>query len=128
MTYETYFIKKLGNEIWPVYLILQKKTFCQKFAEIQKLSISIIMNKLPKKLNFKFPALCQRQRSGNLLEVLPQEINSRELCIYMSHRNLYRNLHNLTNMETTTGDPVIQRLQFRGAMHVILVLPTLRVH
>ena len=53
MTYETYFIKKLGNEIWPVYLILQKKTFCQKFAEIQKLSISIIMNKLPKEIKLQ---------------------------------------------------------------------------
>ena len=23
--------KQFGNEIWPVYVILQKKTFCQKF-------------------------------------------------------------------------------------------------
>ena len=31
-------------------------------------------------------------------------------------------------METTTGNPIIQRLQCTGAIHVILVLPTLNVH
>ena len=31
-------------------------------------------------------------------------------------------------METTTGNPIIQRLQCTAAIHVILVLPTLNVH
>ena len=42
-------------------------------------------------------------------------------------QTLNRTLHDLTNMETT-GNPIIQCLQCTGAMHMILVLPTLRVY
>ena len=83
--------------------------------------ISIIMNKLPTEIKLQISHIMpatEEWKVTNLLEVLSQEINSRELCSYMSDRNF---------KQTTTGNPIIQRMQCRWAMHVILVLPTLRV-
>ena len=83
--------------------------------------ISIIMNKLTTEIKLQISRIMpatEEWKVTNLLEVLSQEINSRELCSYMSHRNF---------KQTTTGNPIIQRMQCTWAMHVILVLPTLRV-
>ena len=87
--------------------------------------IFIIMNKLPTEIKLQISRIMpatEMWNVTNLLEVLLQEINSRELCSYMSHANLKQ-----TNMGTTTGNPIIQRLQFAAAIHVILVLPALHL-
>ena len=43
-------------------------------------------------------------------------------------QTLNRTLDYLTNMETTTGNRIIQSLQCTAAIQVILVLPTPHVH
>ena len=86
--------------------------------------ISIITNKLPTEIKpqtSRIMPATEEWNVTNLLEVLLQEINSIEVCSYMSHTTL----HDLTNMETTIGNPIIQRLRCTAAIHVILVLPTL---
>ena len=56
--------------------------------------IFIIMNKLPTEIKLQISRIMpatEMWNVTNLLEVLLQEINSRELCSYMSHTNLKQN-------------------------------------
>ena len=92
--------------------------------------ISIIMNKLPTEIKLQISSIMPATEEWgvtNLLEVLLQEINSREICSCMSHTN-FRTLHDLTDMKTTTDNPVMQCPQCTAAIHVVLVLPPLHVH
>ena len=87
---------------------------------------SIIMNKLPTEIKLQISRIMpatEKWNVVNLLEVLLQEINSRELCSYMSHTNLKQ-----TPSRLTTGIPVIQHQHCTTAIHMILVLPTLHAH
>ena len=43
-------------------------------------------------------------------------------------QTLNRTLPNLANMETTTGNPIIQRPQCTVAINMVVVLPTLHAH
>ena len=57
--------------------------------------ISIIMNKLPAEIKLQISLIMPATEEWdvtNLLEVLLQEINPRELCSYMSHTNFKQNL------------------------------------
>ena len=86
--------------------------------------ISIVTNKLPTEIKPQISRIMpatEEWNVTNLIEMLLQEISSTEVCSYMSRTTL----HDLTNMETTTGNPIIHRLQCTAAIHVILVLPTL---
>ena len=53
--------------------------------------ISIIMNKLSTEIKLQISCFMQATEEWDLLEVLLQEINSRELCSYMSHTNFNQN-------------------------------------
>ena len=93
--------------------------------------ISIIMNKLPTEIKLQISCIMPATEEWdvtNLLEVLLQEINSRELFCYMGHTNFKQDPSRSDKYENDNRHPIIQRLQCTAAIHVILLLPTLHAH
>ena len=89
------------------------------------------MNKLPTEIKlqiFRIMPATEEWDVTNLLEVLLQEINSRELFSYISHTNFKQNASRSDKYGKARDNLIIHRLQRTAPTHVILVLPTLHVH